>query len=289
MRACEIRSSLSTIRQGDTLGGAKSFLAECVVNVFLRERKYCMHSTRTTTSAAEGGKRDAAPLEMLRHNVEARGSQEVGRSFKHDLSIVQVMACWMTACSFRCVKICNHSMKAHLDNRNDEHAGCHAGETLTDSNYHKNTRRGLCRVLLRSQEPGKSSYLLMQDAAHSDAFSIWQLKGIVAVNFPALVFDTYLHAHIGVKMSTGLTSEYWTFTVQHHLHGLSCCRKHSHENGQHRFSRGIQRYSSGTAPIFSNFIRAGQLHEDLWPFLKQWRKTARKKKTHQATLTHFRC
>jgi hypothetical protein len=44
-----------------------------------------------------------------------------------------------------------------------------------------------------------------------------------------------------VKMSTGLTSEYWTFTVQHHGHGLSCCRKHSQENGQHRFSGGIQR------------------------------------------------
>jgi len=80
-------------------------------------------------------------------------------------------------------------MKAHLDNRNDEHAGCHAGETLTDSNYHKNTRtEGFCRVLLRSQEPGKSSYLLIQDAAHSDAFSIWQLKGIVVVNCPRAGF-----------------------------------------------------------------------------------------------------
>jgi hypothetical protein len=47
-----------------------------------------------------------------------------------------------------------------------------------------------------------------------------------------------------------------------------------------------------TAPLFSwkpagrEVIRAGQLHEDLWSFSKQWRKTARKKINHQATLTH---
>ena len=200
MRACEICSSISPIWQGNTLdGAAESILAECVVNVF--ENENILRTVRgRRREQLEGGKGDAAPLEMLRHSVEARGAQKVGRSLKHDLDIVQVMACWMTACSFQYVKIRNHSMKAHLDSRNDEHAGCHAGETLSDSNYHKNTRTQVfCRVLLRSQEPGKSSHLLMQDAAHSDAFSMWQLKGIVAVNCPALVFDTYLHAHIGCQ------------------------------------------------------------------------------------------
>ncbi len=77
MRACEIRSSMSPIWQGDTLGGAaKSFLAECVVKVFENENIVCTVRGRRRQQL-EGGKRDAAALEMLRHNVEAHGRRKL--------------------------------------------------------------------------------------------------------------------------------------------------------------------------------------------------------------------
>ena len=77
MRACEICSSISPIWQGNTLdGAAESILAECVVNVFENENIVCTVRGRRRQQL-EGGKRDAAALEMLGHNVEARGRKKL--------------------------------------------------------------------------------------------------------------------------------------------------------------------------------------------------------------------
>jgi hypothetical protein len=134
--------------------------------------------------------RHAVPFDLVRQVAIAEGASDIGHMMKQGFNFLNGSSWQSTGAGFVYLTSLCHHMQAHLDSVGASKHGA--------DNFARNNRfQGLYRMIMRSQDVGQVSYLVMETFPGSGKFVAWRLRGVTIVFAPNSVWDSRLHAHTG--------------------------------------------------------------------------------------------